>query len=289
MKYKYLLILILIPVVFLSGCQSYTTLQENDINYPSINPTPKGSQILIHLYYPEKEMDILTREIRTVNLENDSIETAVINELLKGTYEKRLRNVIPDGVRMLSIDTQNSVAYVNFNKALINERLKEKEEALIIYSIVNSLASIENIDKVQILIEGEKREKFNKYKLNEPIKFSNLMVEVPYISPINKAEEYYNALIAGDYRKMFEMELMQHDNKKKYEEYKLYYQTTNQGLTDYEITDYEIIKYDIETILLYDMNLQYLDGHTVRTGWKELKLKYEDNKLKLDKRIRSGE
>ncbi len=282
MKYKPKIILVLTLAIFLAGCQSYTTLQENDMNYPSINPTPKGAQVHIHLFYPEKESDILVKEVRIVNLENKNLETVVVNELLKGTNKNELRNIIPDGVKMLSIYTQDSIAYVNFNSALTKEKLGENEEALIIYSIVNSLTSIENIDKVQILIEGERRENFNRYKLNEPIEFSSLIVELPYISPIITVEEYYDALTMGNYKKLFEMESMQHKNEIRYSNYKLYYQFENMGLINCEITDYEIIKYDNETILLYDVNMYYPDDRIIKTGWKEINLKYDNYRFIIE-------
>ncbi|WP_352420092.1 GerMN domain-containing protein [Proteiniborus sp.] len=277
MRYKPKIISILILIVFLSGCQSYTTIHEDDINYPFINPIPKGTQAQINLFFPLKKVDVLAKEIRTVNLENRKLETVVIDELLKGTDNDEFRNVIPNGVKLLSINIQDSIAYVNFNKALINEKVEEVEEALIIYSIVNSLTSIEDIDKVQILIEGEKREKFYIYKLNEPIEFSHLVLDMPYNSPIIKVKEYYNALMERDYRKMFEMESTQYKNETRYNIFELYYETQNRGLVDYEITNYEIIKYDNETILRYEMNLYYSDGSIIKSDWMEINMKYNEN------------
>lgn len=283
MRYKFKMIPFLILVVFLSGCQSYTTLHENDKNYPPINPTPEGTQVQIHLFYPQKKADVLAKEVRIVNLENRKLEAVVIDELLKGAHKDGLRNVIPNGVKMLSIYTQDSIVYVNFNRALIKEKIEEAEEALIIYSIVNSLTSIKNIDKVQILIEGEMRENYNRYKLNEPIGFSYLILELPYNSPIIKVEEYYDALITKDYRKMFKMESAQYENETRYSIFEMYYQTHNLGLDSYTIDNYEIIKYDNEIILIYDMNFYYSDGRIIRTGWQEMNMKIDDNRFIITK------
>ncbi len=273
------IISILILITFLVGCQNYTVVHENDVNYPSINPMPEGYQVSISLFFPQKKSDILVEEVRKVNLGNKTLEAAVIDELLKGTRNEKLRKVIPNGAKMLSIHLQGSVAYVNFNKRLIKEKISENDEVLIIYSIVNSLTAIENIDKVQILIEGEKREKYNRHKLNEPIGFSNLLLEAPYNNPGDILEEYYSALLDRDFRKMFMMETGQDVNETKYNIFAAYYEVKQLGLAHYEINNIEIIKYDNETIVLYNLNLYYTDGRIIKSNWMEMKLQYDDNRF----------
>lgn len=280
---RHRIILILVIIIFLTGCQSYTLVNEDSINYPIINPMPEGYQVAIHLFYPQKHYDILKEEVRIVNLENKKLETVVIEELLKGTQKSEFRNIIPNGVKVLSVYLQDDIAYVNFNKALIKEDLDESEEAFIIYSIVNSLTTIENIDKVQILIEGEKREKLNRYKINEPIEFSNLIVEMSYISPIDIVKEYYDALVKRDYRKMLEMESLQAINETKYNLFASYYETKELGLAYCEVDNAEIVKYDDEIILLYELNLYYSDGRAVKSGIMEMNMKYENNKFVITK------
>lgn len=280
---RHRIILILVIIIFLTGCQSYTIVNEDSINYPIINPMPEGYQVAIHLFYPQKHYDILKEEVRIVNLENKKLETVVIEELLKGTQKSEFRNIIPNGVKVLSVYLQDDIAYVNFNKALIKEDLDESEEAFIIYSIVNSLTTIENIDKVQILIEGEKREKLNRYKINEPIEFSNLIVEMSYISPIDIVKEYYDALVKRDYRKMLEMESLQAINETKYNLFASYYETKELGLAYCEVDNAEIVKYDDEIILLYELNLYYSDGRAVKSGIMEMNMKYENNKFVITK------
>lgn len=270
---------IIVLFIFLVGCQSYTVLHENDSNYPAINPMPEGYQVDIRLFFPQKEADILVEEVRKVNLENKKLETVVIEELLKGTHKEGLRNVIPSGAKMLSIHLQGSVAYVNFNKALIKEKITESEEALIIYSIVNSLAANEDIDNVQILIEGEKKEKYSKHKLNEPIGFSKLLLESSYYSPENIVKEYYDALLKRDFMKMSRMGSVQDVNETRYNLFATYYESQELGLANYEINNVEVIKYDNEIILLYELNLYYTDGRIIRGSLLEMNLKYLDNRF----------
>ncbi|MFA5523938.1 MAG: GerMN domain-containing protein [Tissierellales bacterium] len=270
---------LIIFILLLMGCQTYTVLYKDDLNYPPINPMPEGYQVDISLFFPRKESDILVEEVRKVNLENKKLETVVMDELLKGTKKEDLRNVIPSGAKILSIHLQGSVAYVNFNKALINEKIVENEEVLIIYSIVNSLASIEDIDNVQILIEGEKKDKYSKHILNEPIGFSKLLIVTPYYSPNNIIQEYYDALLKRDFRKMFKMGSVHDVNESKYDLFESYYETQELGLANYQINNVEIIKYDNEIILLYELSLYYSDGRIGRDTMLEMGLKYVDNRF----------
>ncbi len=164
---------------------------------------------------------------------------------------------------------------MNFNKALIKEKIDDSEEVLLIYSIVNSLAAIENIEEVQILIEGEIREKYNKHKLNEPIAFSNILLETQYYSPEEIVNEYYGALLARDFRKMFRMEAANNVNETRYNVFATYYELQQLGLVHFEIDNLEIIRYDNEIIVIYGLNLYYSNGRVIKSNWMEMKLKYD--------------
>ncbi|SDZ29056.1 Sporulation and spore germination [Proteiniborus ethanoligenes] len=277
MKHKFIIFLILVLVVFLVSCKNYTTIHKDDANYPAINPTPKGSKVQIELFFPNKNKSTLVKEVRNVNSENEKPETVVINELFKGTKDSSLANIIPDEANMISIHIQNSVIYLNLNKAFINEKIDEKEEALIIYSIVNSLTSLENIHKVQILIQGKRTDKFNKYKLNEPIGFSNIIIDNPYVSPIYVVKEHYNSIINGNYRRIYEMEYSHMKNDISYSQFKLYYKTAFVGLESFQITNYEITNYERDIMLIFDIDLHFADGSIQRQKNKKVHLKYNED------------
>lgn len=278
MKRKYIIILNLVILILFSSCQSHVELNKDDINYPTINPIPTGSEVQIELFFPSANKESLVKEVRNLNNQNEKLETIVINELFKGTKDNELTNVIPNEVNMISIHTQNSIVYINLNKEFLQEKADEKDEALMIYSIINSLSSLESIYKVQILIEGKKIDKFNKYKLNEPIGFSKLIVDTPYISPISVIEEHYNAILKGNYRKIFEGEYSQMKNAINYNQFKLYYQTAFLGLEKFEITDYEITKYDRDIEIIYDINLIFADGTINSELDKRVYLSYDIDK-----------
>ena len=92
-----------------------------------------------------------------------------INELLKGTKANNLVSIIPENIKVLSLYVTDNIAYVSFSKDLIDKNYTEKEEALIIYSIVNTLTSLPDIEEVQILIDGKAENEIGRASCRERV------------------------------------------------------------------------------------------------------------------------
>jgi len=56
-------------------------------------------------------------------------------------------------VKLLNVSVNENVCYINFDSAFLNSTLEVKEY-IPIYSIVNSLCEISNVNKVQITVNG---------------------------------------------------------------------------------------------------------------------------------------
>jgi germination protein M len=101
--------------------------------------------------YFRKEKRIIDAEITPENA------YLLIEELIKGpeNINENLR-VLPEGTKILSYkyDAESKVATIDLG-GTIKEAQGSMGEIFAVYSIVNTLADIEGIDKVQILIEGE--------------------------------------------------------------------------------------------------------------------------------------
>lgn len=101
--------------------------------------------------YFRKEKRIIDAEITPENA------YLLIEELIKGpeNINENLR-VLPEGTKILSYkyDAESKVATIDLG-GTIKEAQGSMGEIFAVYSIVNTLADVEGIDKVQILIEGE--------------------------------------------------------------------------------------------------------------------------------------
>ena len=119
---------------------------------------PQSTQTVdMKLYFPNSKGTMLGSEIREVEIQNTpSLEKAVVNELIKGPTNKSLSKVVPEGTKLLGIETKDKICYVNFSSEFLNSAKSSSslETTLILYSIVNSLCELKNVDSVQILVDG---------------------------------------------------------------------------------------------------------------------------------------
>ena len=69
-------------------------------------------------------------------------------------------------MKLLNVSVNENVCYLNFDSGFLNNNL-EVDENIIIYSIVNSLASLMTVNKVQITVNGSQDVMFrDKISLN---------------------------------------------------------------------------------------------------------------------------
>ncbi|SCL84248.1 MULTISPECIES: GerMN domain-containing protein [Tissierellales] len=254
-----IIITMLLLISILSSCQNYDVIYEGSNNYPPISPLP-GDKTEIVLYYPNNKMKFLLPEIRLVSRSNEELANVVIQELLKGTDKNKLRNIIPREVKLLSAEVIDDTAYVNFSKEILKD-YSEKEEAFVIYSIVNSLTSISSIKKVQILIDGKMRNVLTKYYLiREPLSFSSLIVNKDYASPIDIVKQYYDYITQENLNGLLSIMKIEGNDNINYNT-KVAYLKSN---IDY-IDQYNLIGY---TMSGYSNNIEVLTGVSISTKEK---------------------
>ena len=145
-------------------------IYESDLIINKGEPTQAPKTTLV-LYFSDEYAEYLVPERRNIEITGgDTIEKSVVTELIKGPTEGGHVRTIPQDTKLLSIETKNGVCFVNLSKEFVDKHTGGSTgERLTIYSIVNSLTELGTIEKVQFLIEGEKREEFIHMVLNEPL------------------------------------------------------------------------------------------------------------------------
>ena len=109
----------------------------------------------LHLYFSNSTGDGLVETTQMVQYSsNISMEKLVMEHLLAGPKEDGMVSAIPDGTGLVSIATTNGVCYVNLDEGFLNQKY-EIQEPIVIYSIVDSLSEIANVNKVQISVNGD--------------------------------------------------------------------------------------------------------------------------------------
>lgn len=134
-------------------------------------------QTMISVYYVDKNSNEIMPEVKIIdakNLLNNPYEV-LINYLLEGPKSENLKKAIPDGVKLNSVNLKSGVLYVDFSKEFIeNHPGGEIEESNTIYTIVNTVTELTEVEAVKILIDGKE----NKCFIDEKMNFSESFVRL---------------------------------------------------------------------------------------------------------------
>lgn len=86
-------------------------------------------------------------------------ERLVVQQLLEGPVTQGKQATIPGGTVLNRIAVKNGVCYVDFSEEFLEKRDGISAQVTV-YSVVNSLAELSGIYKVQILINGESKKNY---------------------------------------------------------------------------------------------------------------------------------
>lgn len=144
-------------------------LKESDVVF--VADTLTEDEANITLYFSDMNAENLVPEIRRVKVRRgDSLEKLVMQELIRGPEVQESGYTVPPETKIRSIETKDKVCFVNLSSDFVTKNnVGSSAEQLTIYSIVNSLTELSGIDKVQFLIEGEKKDVYLHMTINEPI------------------------------------------------------------------------------------------------------------------------
>lgn len=107
------------------------------------------------LYFADKKGNNLYEQKSVVSYStNKSLEKVVIEKLMDGPNDKNMQGTIPAGTNLVSINVVDGTCYVNFDDGFIVNQTDAITEEALLFSIVNSLCSLPNVDRVQIQING---------------------------------------------------------------------------------------------------------------------------------------
>ncbi len=143
-------------------------LGENDIVFTQ-NSNENITQKFVTLYFADAMGEKLVAERRKASLVDNRLEKTVVLELVKGPKNSDIFATIPKDTKVLSVETKEGICFVNLSEEFITKFSGGSSAAtLAIYSIVNSLTELPDIDRVQFLIDGVKVETFGDYIFSEP-------------------------------------------------------------------------------------------------------------------------
>ncbi len=126
------------------------------------------SKVNLRLYFANETGDGLiavNRELtHNADVSNVPMEKLVVEQLISGPANNETFPTISSDTKLVNITVKDGVCYLTFNSAILTT-VNNVTTDVTIYSIVNSLVELSNINKVQISIEDKKDGKFrDKYE-----------------------------------------------------------------------------------------------------------------------------
>ncbi len=108
------------------------------------------------LYFANETGDGLIREVReeVYYSSNISMEKLVMEQLLEGPATVGAKSAIPEGTKLMTVSVADGVCFVSLDEGFRNQDYRVNE-AVVIYSIVDSLSELPNVSKVQISVKGD--------------------------------------------------------------------------------------------------------------------------------------
>lgn len=126
----------------------------------------------LRLYFANDNGDMLKPlDVDVYYSSNLSLERVVVEQLIKGSGVEGYNRTLPESMRLLSISVKEGVCYVNLDGTFLTQ-LVNVSDNIPIYSIVNSLTELKDINSVEISVNGS-----NKSLFRDIIPLSNIFTK----------------------------------------------------------------------------------------------------------------
>ena len=130
----------------------------------------KAQLVNIKVYYPDENATGLVAVEKSIK-DTDNKYQAAVEPLMAGTEKKGLANVFPKKAKLLQVTVSGKVAKVDFSRELQKNFVGGSTgEEMLVGSVVNTLTEFPEIQKVQILVDGQEVETLSGHMdLSQPL------------------------------------------------------------------------------------------------------------------------
>ena len=130
-------------------------------------------QTIVSLYFYNESAKSLASEGRLIDAKElvEDPYRKLMELLIEGPQNTSLSKTIPDGTRVNKAELKGETLYLDLSKEFIeNHQGGEEQESITIYSIVNTMTNLTEVNAVKVLIDGKENQAFkdNKIKFDDP-------------------------------------------------------------------------------------------------------------------------
>lgn len=150
-----------------------TQSEENQIIPEEEISEDQMRQTIVSLYFYNNDTKSLVSEGRLIDVKEllENPYKRLMELLIEGPQNTNLSKTIPDGTKVNKAEIKGDILYLDLSKEFIeNHAGGEEAESATIYSIVNAMTNLTEVNAVKILIDGEENKSFkdNKIKFDDP-------------------------------------------------------------------------------------------------------------------------
>ncbi len=151
-----------------------------------------SNKVPVYLYFANEDNTKLKLEVRYISMEDAKKGTSqlagiIVNELIKGpTATTGFKATVPEGSELRSaIKIKDGVAVVDMSKEFKSAHPGGKDaEKMTIYSIVNSLTELKDVQKVKFTIAGKvQKEYMGNFQFDQPFPRSAGLISKEAVTP----------------------------------------------------------------------------------------------------------
>ena len=175
MKNKRILILFIISVILIVviGYFAIKFVKQKKSNEIQNEYVPQeeisdeqSRETIVSLYFSDKETSLLKPEARLVNVKDliKSPDNTLVELLISGPKNDKLKVVIPENTKLLNASLDKECLTLDFSSEILNYN---KDDSMLknnlIYSIVNTVTELNEVNKVKFLVNGQASSDFEEF------------------------------------------------------------------------------------------------------------------------------
>ena len=163
------LILVGVGIWYFFFYNQNTQSEENQIIPEEEISEDQMRQTIVSLYFYNNDTKSLASEGRLIDVKEllDNPYKRLMELLIEGPQNANLSKTIPDGTKVNKAEIKGDILYLDLSKEFIeNHAGGEEAESATIYSIVNTMTNLTEVNAVKILIDGEENKSFKDNKIN---------------------------------------------------------------------------------------------------------------------------
>ena len=126
----------------------------------------QSRETIVSLYFADKETGLLKPEARLVNVKDliKSPYNNLVELLISGPKNDKLKVVIPENTKLLNASLDKECLTLDFSSEILNYN---KDDSMLknnlIYSIVNTVTELNEVNKVKFLVNGQASSDFEEF------------------------------------------------------------------------------------------------------------------------------